>query len=448
MKKRWKGLLAGLLSLTMVCNFPVYAQAETNIDDFTSSYRSLIEALIEKHPNWTFEPVYTHIDWNELMDFQTEIGRNLIENAVPDHWKSKEQDVVYNKNTIDLYNYDTGNFYILSSPNWVQPCDETVAYFLDPRNFLNEQDVFMFENMVYVEECHTEDAVNAVLGKSWMNGSYLEDDPTMTYAQALVQVGSELGVSPFMLASRLVQEQGTQGSSPLISGTYPGYEGYYNYFNIQASGQTSGEIYKNGLNEAKANGWDTRYKALLGGASEISTRYISRGQSTLYYQKFDVVNGISWHQYMQNIRAPLLEGRRVRGTYESLGLLEQEFVFKIPVYEGMPNEPCQITEPNETATPNPTEIPTPTNSPQPTTPVTPTASPTQVPLTYGDVNLNGEVDASDALVTLQYVVKLSELNISQMVQADVDGNDYIEAQDALEILRYTVHLIDKFPVQG
>lgn len=417
----WKRLVAGLLSCAMAFGFPVHTKAQTNLEDFTYSYRPLIEALIEKHPNWTFEPVYTHIEWNELMNFQTEVGRNLIENSVPDYWKSKAQNVVYNKNTINLYNYDTGKFYILSSPNWVQPSDETVAYYLDPRNFLNEEDIFMFENMVYVEDCHTEESVNTVLGKSWMNGSFLEDDATMTYAQALVHIGSELNVSPFMLASRLVQEQGVNGTSPLISGTYEGYEGYYNYFNIQASGQSQTEIYTNGMMEAVENGWNTRYKALLGGATEISNRYIARGQSTLYYQKFDVVAGISWHQYMQNIRAPLLEGRRVRSTYEELGLIDNEFVFKIPVYEGMPDEPCEITDSNPTTTPE--------------------------PKIYGDVDLNGVVEATDALFTLQSVVKIKELKDAQMACADVDGSNTVDTTDALFILQYTVHIINKFPVE-
>lgn len=458
MKKRWKGLLAGLLSFAMACSFSVHAQAKTNLDDFTYSYRPLIEALIAKHPNWTFEPVYTHVDWNELVEYETEVGTNLIENTVADHWKSKEQGVLYKNNTINLYDFSTNQFYILSAPNWVQPSDEAVAYYLDPRNFLNEEDIFMFENMVYVEECHTEDSINAVLGKSWMNGSFLEDDPTMTYAQALEQIGAELNVSPFMLASRLVQEQGVYGTSPLISGTYEGYEGYYNYFNIQASGQSQTEIYTNGMKEAVANGWDTRYKALLGGATEISKRYIARGQSTLYFQKFDVVDGISWHQYMQNIRAPLLEGRRVRNTYENLGLMENEFVFKIPVYDGMPDEPCKVTDPNATETPTPSETSapttgpddtdTPTASPDVTVTPTPTPTPTPEPKIYGDVDLNGTVEATDALLTLQAVVKLKNLNISQMVQADVDGSDYVEAQDALYILQYVVHLVDKFPVQG
>lgn len=463
MKIRWKRALSGLLAIALLFPFPIDVQAKTNLDDFTYSYRPLVEKILEKHPNWTIEPVYTHIQWKDLIAFQTSIGRNLIENTVGDAWKSKEKNVTYNGKVIDLFDETTGKYYILSAPNWVQPSEETVAYYLDPRNFLNEQDIFMFENMVYVEECHTENAVNAVLGKSWMNGSFLEDDNTMTYAQALVKIGCELNISPFMLATRLVQEQGVKGTSPLISGTYPGYEGYYNYFNINASGETQTEIYESGFREAVTSGWNTRYKALLGGATKIFQEYVSRGQTTLYYQKFNVVNGLSWKQYMQNIRAPYNEGRRVRNTYESLGLIDNEFVFKIPVYDGMPDIPCKIpsegnsstptvapTSPvTPTATPKPTATPIPSGTPSPTnTAPSPSIQPTEPSVMYGDVNGNQQVDAADALLVLQHVVGLKNLSIPQMVCGDVDGSGYLESMDALEILQFAVHLIDRFPVQN
>ena len=60
-------------------------------------------------------------------------------------------------------------------------------------------------------------------------------------------------VSPFHLAARVLQEQG-QGNSALISGTYPGYEGYYNFFNIGATGNTDQKVIESGLQYAKEHG--------------------------------------------------------------------------------------------------------------------------------------------------------------------------------------------------
>ncbi|MFR8844266.1 MAG: hypothetical protein ACLVGL_03950 [Waltera sp.] len=97
----------------------------------------------------------------------------------------------------------------------------------------------------------------------------------MTFSHIFWAIGAEQQVSPFHLAARVYQEQG-QGTSPLISGNYPGYEGYYNYFNISASGSTNEQVITNGLNYARNNGWDNAYASILGGANVISANYIKK----------------------------------------------------------------------------------------------------------------------------------------------------------------------------
>lgn len=386
--------------------------AATNLADFPESYRPYIQQLAAAHPNWTFEAYNTGVSWSSVMDYETEIGVNMIEYGTgnPDYWFAKDQNVVYNGKTINLYNYSTGSYYILSDPNWVQPTEAVIAYYLDPRNFLNETDVFMFEHMVYNASYHTVANVNAMLAGTWMYNQKLEDDSSMTYAQAFVKIGQSLGLSPFLLATRIVQEQGTAGTSDLISGTYPGFTGYYNYFNINAYGETRTEIIVNGLTEAKEAGWNTRYKALYGGASKLVS-YLNNNQTTLYFQKFDVASGkVSWHQYMGNIQAPLSEGRRLRNTYISCGVYESAFVFQIPVYNNMPASACQTT----------------------------------LPTIMGDVDRSGKVEAADALSVLKYVVGLQGFDSTQETLADTDHNGKIEANDALRILQYVVSIISEF----
>lgn len=175
----------------------------------------------------------------------------------------------------------------------------------------------------------------------------------LTYGELFMQVGEELNVSPYTLASRVRQEQGTAGTSELISGTVPGYEGYYNYYNIQAYGTTREEIIENGMKEAVANGWDSRYKAIVGGATKLGEGYILKGQDTLYLQKFDVEGeyyGYYWHQYMQNLLVATSEGYNVYLAYKNMGALEEAFVFKIPVYNNMPSTACP--KPTQDGNPN------------------------------------------------------------------------------------------------
>lgn len=314
------------------------ARGATQLSAFPSSYQSKIQKLIQAHPNWTFVPMNTGLEWADVLAAEMKNGVNLVETYQPDTWKSTAP---------EDYNMETGEWVIKNGTNWVQASESVVKYFLDPRNFLEEEYVFQFEQLVYGEH-HTEDGVEKILSGTFMSHKKLEDGSAggITYAQAFMQIGRDLKVSPYFLASRVRQEQGVNGTSSLISGTYPGYEGYYNYFNRRATG-IGEEVIRSGLQEAKDNGWNTRYKALEGGARSVSSDYIFKGQDTLYLQKFDVddsYNGLYWHQYMQNLLGPYSEGKSVRKGYEEMGILNNGFVFKVPVYNNMPASPCPKPE--------------------------------------------------------------------------------------------------------
>lgn len=65
----------------------------------------------------------------------------------------------------------------------------------------------------------------------------------------------------------------------------------------------------------------------------------------------------------------------------------------------------------------------------------------------GDVNGDGNVDASDALLVLQHSVSLTTLNEQQQSVANVNADNTIDASDALLILQRSVGLIDGFPAE-
>lgn len=296
---------------------------------FPYEYRQALIELHQRHPQWSFVPFYTGLDWNTVIDNEMVPTRSLIYITARDEWKSKAE---------GDYDASTGTYIGKSGPDWVQASREAVEYFMDPSRFLDEKSVFMFEQLTYDTGTHVQNGVEAILQGTWMHGRALEDGSWSSYAGAFMEIASQTGVSPYHLASRIRQEQGVAGTSKLISGTVPGYEGYYNYFNIKASGSTTEEIITNGLTHAKKMGWDSRFAALLGGSQFISSGYISKGQDTLYLQKFDVdasYNGLYSHQYMQNIQAPYTEGRKVYDAYNAIGSINNNFVFKIPVYNNM-----------------------------------------------------------------------------------------------------------------
>lgn len=299
----------------------------TDIDYFPVSYRKYLTELKEKYPDWTFVPMNTGLDWNEVVVNQMYQDRSLVPSSSDASW--------------------IRGYY---SNSWSLASEEIVKHFLDPRNYLNEINIFAFEQLTYNAQYHTEAAVQNILNSTFMAGEIPGEG--RSYANAFWEIGNSLGVSPFHLACRVYQEQG-KGTSPLISGTYPGFEGLYNYFNVGASGSDNETIYRSGLTTARNYGWTSRFASLYGGAQVISKNYILKGQDTLYLQKFDVddsYHGLYAHQYMQNIMAPQSESSSIRKAYVSAGSVDNPFVFKIPVYNNMPASRCvKPGEPEEPA---------------------------------------------------------------------------------------------------
>ena len=105
-----------------------------------------------------------------------------------------------------------------------------------------------------------------------------------------MDAGKKAQANPYFLASRSKQEVGVNGSNA-TSGTYKGYAGLYNYYNIGAS--DGGDAVAKGLLWAKGGSsgattygrpWTNPYKSIVGGAQYIAKNYINAGQNTLYFQ--------------------------------------------------------------------------------------------------------------------------------------------------------------------
>lgn len=211
---------------------------------------------------------------------------------------------------------------------WFNANSRTVAYYLDPRNFLNEDRIYMFENLSYQKEYQTMAVVAKVLTGSKLPGYKFT-------ARLFVDAGSIYDISPVFLAARARQETG--GGSIAIYGKKYNGKVVYNPFNIGAT--SSANPVMNGINYARKRGWTTQKKAVNGGASFLASGYINAGQNSIYFQKFNVANGLSklaTHQYMTNIQAPYHEAYTTRRSYKSFGITEEPLTFIIPVYKGMP----------------------------------------------------------------------------------------------------------------
>jgi len=324
-----------LIILLLIPLFFVYFEKEvsaTYSSKFANypGYKELIDALQKAHPNWEFEIYETGLDWATTIREEATHGRNLIQSKTG-AWRCS-----CNKQ------YE---------PTWYCASQATIAYYMDPRNSLNEDFIFQFEKLTYNSDLQTKEGVEYILKDcNYMQGKITYYDTkgkkqtiNKTYADVILETAKMYNVSAYHLAARIRQEQGTGNGGSMISGKYSGFAGYYNHFNCSAFGSTTSLILKNGLTYAKNQGWTDPEKAIKGGAKLVAKEYIGIGQNTLYLEKFDVVdggNGYYWNQYMTNVSASKTEGATVKATYQKLGLLDKKVVFRIPVYKNMPTYAC------------------------------------------------------------------------------------------------------------
>ena len=306
---------------------------EQTLVQFPESYYSGLWLMHNLHPEYIFTAYNTGLDFQTVINAENQNGRSLAEySSFPSY--IKENSPVYD------------------SPDWMAVKPEVTSYFLDPRNFLIPDRIFMFEQLSFDPNVQTLEGVKTMIAGSFLDGG------EMDYAQMIYNAGQSAGVSPYFLASRIIQEMGFNGESALWCGQVPGYEGYYNFYNIGSYASADGEAVTNGakyamwgkepdmqeISDFEASillPWDSPDKAIEGGALWIASGYIDAGQDTLYFQKFDVKQDgtdLYTHQYAQNIMMAYSESKRYYNSYNNIGMLGQGFEFIIPVYDNMPED--------------------------------------------------------------------------------------------------------------
>ncbi|MBR6458959.1 MAG: glucosaminidase domain-containing protein [Actinomycetaceae bacterium] len=138
--------------------------------------------------------------------------------------------------------------------------------------------------------------------------------------------------------SQLAQGYYYDGKTPIRGKLYPAGT-YYNYFGI---GAVDSDALGAGRATAIANGWDSREKAIVGGAEWISRYYIygasanGYDQSTLYAMKWDYkrssdTHARGWHQYATDISWAEKIARNMKAAYSHASNLPQ-VSYVIPRY--------------------------------------------------------------------------------------------------------------------
>ncbi len=303
----------------------------TIVDEKITNYRNIdqnkypgmkeeLDKLQQKYPNWEINIMNTGLDWNTVIAAQDQVingvPKSLIHQNYGSAWRNGDE------------KYDV-------SGKWYRASVSAIEYMVETRNSLDPAWIFQFQDLS--SSSGTREEINKMT-----KGTFLEGE---SITNAIMQAANQYSVSPFHIISRIIQEQGSDGS-----GVMNGYEynvngeiiKVYNLFNINVSGNDYEQGCLNGAEYAYQRGWFSIEESILGGTEFLRTNYLNAGQTTLYFQKFDIIetNGYYSNQYMQNIRGANDEGNIIYNEYKEAGILDSSFEFIIPLYENMPINPA------------------------------------------------------------------------------------------------------------
>ena len=360
--KRILGLLMAMAVVIASVNYVpktvVKADAfENSIKSFPDSYKPFLRSLHKKYPNWKFVPYKTNINFATAVVKEAANNNSLIENYFSKFFKS---------NAKGNYFPQTKKYVAKDGGTWVSTNRNAVAYFMDPRNFLNKDFIYMFESLSYDGSTQTQAGVEAVLKGTFMyktnicyintKGKYIKTKTK--YSAQIISAAKASNVNAYYIASKIRQEIGGaknskyagMGASGSVSGSYGSYRGYYNFYNIGAF--TGANPIASGLKWCKSGSgysrpWNTPMKSINGGAAYIGSKYINCGQNTIYFERFNVNRsskyGLYSHQYMTNVYGAAAEAMLTANAYQSMGIAGLSKKFIIPTFKSLPSRGQSVT---------------------------------------------------------------------------------------------------------
>lgn len=298
---------------------------EQSLLKFPESYRGSLRALKAAYPNWTFVADNIPAGFDSVVDLEYQtLHRKQSAASCGTAWRSMQS---------GAYDWNSGNF-SASNGGWCSASREVIARYMDPRNYLDANNIYVFADQSYDVNNQTKDGLRTVVNNTFLANGY--GGNADAYLDDIMYAAQQTGVSPYVLAAIIISEQGVNGTSALISGQ----SGYYNFFNVAASGADTAAVISSGLAHAEEKGWDTRTKSIVGGAATYADGYISKGQNTYYYKDFNLVNDFPnglWHQWAQNICDQVNQAAYLRKAYTSSGNTSAALTFRIPVFTSIPD---------------------------------------------------------------------------------------------------------------
>ncbi len=403
MNKRIRKLFFLLIVFNIIifisCSSKVFAREVSDdingIDD--SQYpgmKQAIQTLQASHPNWKFKVEYTNLLWEEVINAEHQGHSTSTSPSNLSPADNAKYAGLWICEICGTQRYDTGSWYCASK--------EALEYMMDPRNSLNETDLFQFMQLSVFDDFDGETVKNNLnnIKPDWIDEECVD---------AIIEAAGQYKVDPYYILAKLLEEQSP--TSPLFTGKgYNGsYEGFYNLFNVRATANNREGVILNGLAHAASQGWNTKRLSILGGVSVLANGYINQEQDTLYYQKYDVIGDSKYeHQYQQNIL-----GAQNAGTYlKKYCTNEGNYSFIIPLYKNMPVQACPRPNVSQTHAENNTEG------------------------TMGDINGDNQVNVIDVVLLINYINGESQVAPERVFATKISGNDNISVIDVVMLINY------------
>ena len=164
------------VTYTTDANFEAYLAQQ----GFPESYKAGLRSLHAQHPTWIFNAVQTGLDWNTAVAYELQGTSSLVETGSKSSWKSTDA---------GKFDWTTSTWPGFDGATWVGASQEIVAYFMDPRNFLDDSYVFQFAAHDYNSEIQTIDGLRSMLKGTFLEGQVAIDASSPLYAAAAAAQG-------------------------------------------------------------------------------------------------------------------------------------------------------------------------------------------------------------------------------------------------------------------
>lgn len=359
-----------------------------NEQEFPESYKCKLRLLHETYPNWIFKSLKTGLDFNTAV--------------------SKEQKVCSIQGGGKYYYKDKNGNYVETENNWYKANTQTVAFYLDPRNFLVAERIIMFENLGYSDN-YTEAVVQTILNSTFMKDVSILDNKS--YASIFVEAGKKANISSVYLASLAKQESGSNGSRATSGAQFTyndtTYVGLYNFFNIGAYSSETSPILA-GL--VWASGGDD--SVVVNGTTNETTDSENKNESEDSGSKKEELK-----PYLE-----VLGNKSTSGVITNIGVGTKASKFKIKYGDAI----IKVININGKELKNDDLVGTGS-----IVKVTKEGKTTEYPISVpGDLDGNGKVSASDyVLIKNNIMGSKVDFSTAQNLAADADNNGKVGASD-------------------